>query len=568
MTLRARLAFALVAYVTLYGFLGARPETPTRRPSRGRFSFNGQRRYHPPKHGRLGYRAPIRWPKRSLRHNRRGVNGSLFTPGSAEGEAEAAPAGLQYLAGGATAATPLALTAAMVTATQAAKYNGWYLDPRGYFNAAGLIIEGVQNFWIESRMGGSIGYNGTVYGPANGYVATGSGTDGVQVYGNSGSETSGIFFYGVAFVGTNTNAVLHFGGRQRDCELDHCFVQNTSSSSASYAFIIDTQLENYNSENCDFSFSCFAGGYAAIGIGIANGTQNTNDCIWTAIRTNGGTYGINAVKGGKHAFLNYYDRSNPVTATVNNSGATGLIFYGGEDQNNTGYAHQIAGASAVTTIVDRNMTESGASNTAVLNYTAAGTFNAEGYCSFAFSSSGTACPVTMGSVAGTFVATSVTAQVKNITFTGSSTSALLQLAPSWLNSGAPTVSGFSGLVMYGNVVLSSANTGQTGTTTLSFIPQPVSGTYRVNLYIKATAVTTSIVPTLSYKDEGGSASTPTCVMVRQSTAASVISIVAAAKYTCVMVVQTDNSQGTFSVVITPTSATYDYECTIEWIDSP
>jgi len=92
--------FLIAAWVTLYGLAGGRPEDVEPEPRRRwpRIFFGKSRRYHPPKHGRLGYRAlevnlrdwpewvreRLRW-ERDLRSNIRGITGSTFQPGVTSG---------------------------------------------------------------------------------------------------------------------------------------------------------------------------------------------------------------------------------------------------------------------------------------------------------------------------------------------------------------------------------------------------------------------------------------------------------------------------------------------------
>lgn len=65
--MRRSLAFAIAAYVTLFGFLGYPAEEHGPKPVHAHISWDGSRRMHPPKHGRLG------WRERGLRHNIRGT---------------------------------------------------------------------------------------------------------------------------------------------------------------------------------------------------------------------------------------------------------------------------------------------------------------------------------------------------------------------------------------------------------------------------------------------------------------------------------------------------------------
>lgn len=238
--------------------------------------------------------------------------------------------GLLYLSGGGT------ITNTTIANAIASGYTGLFLDPRSVWQMGGCqFTASTPGFTIESRMFGGIGYGGAIYYNTGGYIGTGSGTDGIQV---SGQGCTGVVFKNCVFVGSNTNAVIHFGGGQRRCKIDNCLVYNTSTAAGAYAFITDSQITNTNSEDNQFCFSDFAGGYAAIGIGINDVTQHSNDCQWTDVATWGGTYSVVGSAGSNHLFTNYYDRTplaQTHTATVLCQGST-LAFIGGEDLNPSG----------------------------------------------------------------------------------------------------------------------------------------------------------------------------------------------------------------------------------------
>lgn len=141
--------------------------------------------------------------------------------------------GLQTLTGGGP------ITAGMITAAQAAGYQGIFLDPRFVWDASGLVVNGVKNFIIESRMVGSIGWLGNIAYNAGGYIttSTGSPADGIQVYASNppGNPTQGIIFKNCVIVGANSNAVVHFGGGQRRCGLVDTLVYNTLSAATTVA---------------------------------------------------------------------------------------------------------------------------------------------------------------------------------------------------------------------------------------------------------------------------------------------------------------------------------------------
>lgn len=277
--------------------------------------------------------------------------------------------GLQYLTGGGT------INTATITNAISGGFTGIYLDPRYVWHMGGTVFNGVQNFVVESRMTGSIGFSANIAYNSSGYIDTGSGADGIQVYSSSPSgsgNTQGVIFRNCAFVGSNTNAVMHFGGGQRRCRMEDCFVYNTNASAGAYALVMDTQLSNNNSENNQFTRCDFAGAYAAIGLGINNQTQNTNDTLWTDIATSGGTYGTNITGGGQHTFLNYYDRSNPSSAIINASGGNVLLI-GGEDRNTNGPLYRISGGQIV--VYDKLLTySSGAPANGVACVISAGLF--------------------------------------------------------------------------------------------------------------------------------------------------------------------------------------------------
>lgn len=146
----------------------------------------------------------------------------------------AASIGLMYLGGGGT------ITAATITNAQSAGFQGLFLDPRFVWDASGLVINGVQNFTIQSRMAGSIGFGANIAYNTGGYIKTdtGSPADGIQVYASSPSGstgTQGVTFKNCVLVGANPNAVIHFGGGQRSCGLVDTLVYNTLSASTTVA---------------------------------------------------------------------------------------------------------------------------------------------------------------------------------------------------------------------------------------------------------------------------------------------------------------------------------------------
>lgn len=138
--------------------------------------------------------------------------------------------GLKFLTGGGT------ISASTITAAQSAGFQGIFLDPRYVWSAGGLVIKDISNFIIESRMAGSIGFSGNIAYNTGGYVSTGSSSaDGIQVYSDGTNPTQGIMFRNLAIVGSNSYAVVHFGGRQRRCAMEDCFVLNTGNVSTTIA---------------------------------------------------------------------------------------------------------------------------------------------------------------------------------------------------------------------------------------------------------------------------------------------------------------------------------------------
>lgn len=136
-------------------------------------------------------------------------------------------AGLQFLTGGGN------ISSTTISDAIAAGYQGIYLDPKYVWTLSStLVIDSTSNFAIVSDMVGSIAYGGIVSYNDTGYINTGSSGDGIQIY---GSSTSGIVFRGCVFVGANSNAVIHYGGKQRRCGLDSCFVYNTGTIATTVA---------------------------------------------------------------------------------------------------------------------------------------------------------------------------------------------------------------------------------------------------------------------------------------------------------------------------------------------
>jgi hypothetical protein len=469
--------------------------------------------------------------------------------------------GLQFLTGGGN------ITATTISNAIAAGYSGIFLDPRYVWNAAGLVIFGVSNFIIESRMSGSIGWNGAItYGP--GYIGTGSGADGVQIFGYTGNETAGITFRGCSFVGANTNAVVHFGGRQRHCRMEKCFIYNTNATSGAYGLIVDSGLTgagafptSMNSEDQAFTSMDIAGAYAALGIGIGDTGQHANDTIWYDLTTAGGTYGIVNTAGSNHSFHNYYDRSSPSIATVYNSGNT-LFFYGGEDLNGAagGVAHLLDNSTAATILVNRTISTGANTSTVTIS---AGNLMARGRCRWSgtLNLSGTG-NVDLSDPGGSYSA---------LTISGSAAGATVMLAGSYNPGTGPILSSWTGsLLIQGPIVVGTkSGTGQTSAQSLTWNPPSLNCEFRVSVMIHPTVAGTSTVPVLTFTELGGGAFSQTIPMWQQNSAATTPSYLCAATSTFVgsFTSKTDNSGTQVKLTITPTGSTYRYAILIEQLSA-
>lgn len=465
---------------------------------------------------------------------------------------------MQYLTNGGT------ITTTTISNAVAQGYCGIFLDPNYVWNMVGVSFFGVSNFTLESRMQGSIGWLGNIaYGP--GYISTGTSStaDGILVFGYTGNETQGLVFRGLSFVGANSNAVVHFGGRQRHCLMERCFIYNTNSSTGAYGLIDDTGLTgsgsyptSMNSEDQCFSHMDIAGAYAAIGIGIGDTGQHANDTLWIDVTTaTAGPYSVVVAPGGNHHFHNYYDRSSPSIATVYNSGGQ-ITFWGGEDQNNSasGVAHLLDNSSSATTLMNRTVTVSG--NTTTLQVSA-GNLVGRGRTRWggtvALSGTGN---VDLSDPAGSY---------SGLSISGSSGS--LMLAGNYNPGTGPSISGWSGSVLLQApaVVASKSATGQTTTQTTSWTPPASNCAFRVSVMIHPTVAGTSTVPVLSFTEFGGTAFSQTLPMWKQDSTATTPSYTCNATGTFVgtFTSKTNNAGATVSVAITPTGSTYRYSVVIE-----
>lgn len=471
--------------------------------------------------------------------------------------------GLQYLTGGGT------ITATTISTAQAAGWQGIFLDPRFVWDMSGLVINGVKNFIIESRMAGSIGWLGNIAYNATGYITTSTASpqDGIQVYASapSSNQTQGVVFRNCVIVGNNSRAVLHFGGGQRKCGLVDCLVYNTNSAAGAYGVVIGSGLSDNNSEDNFFHFAGaggLAGAYAALGIGVADQTQRANDTLWQDLTTAGGTYSIVTSNGSNHTFTNYYDRSAPTTATVHNTGSI-LTFYGGEDSTGSsasGVAHLLDGANSLTILQNRTVSVATSTNTIQVS---AGNLISRGRTRI---SGGAAMSGT-----GSMDLSDPTGSYSSMTVTGSA--GTVMLAGSYpLTSGAPNVSGFTGTITYPSppvVVVQQTGTALTTTQTVTWTPPTANVGFRVSVMIHPTVAGTSTVPVLAFSEFGSTARSYTVAMWQQNGSAAAPSYTCAAVDTFIgeVVSRTDNSGTALTVTITPTGSTFRYQVVIERLTS-
>lgn len=484
-------------------------------------------------------------------------NVSLLQTYVSTGLSHAPNLGLQLRTGGGT------ITTSNITAAQTAGYTGMFLDPTAVWHLGGVVFNGIQNFTIESRMIGSIGWNGGVVVPS-GYIDTGSGQDGIQVYAatpGGATATQGIIFRNCVFQGSNTRAVIHFGGGQRKCGLVDCLVNNTNSAAGAYAVVHDTALSDNNGEDNIFSFTGgggLAGAYAALGIGIGDQTQHVNDTWYYGLVTHGGTYSINHAIGGNHTFHEFYDRSNPSTATVLNSGGGRMTFRGGEHQNSTGLSFQQTGSGNI--IVDTGaITQTGAATTTV--NISAGNFIMRGAC--------TVNSAQTWALSGSGVIDLTDPAIVAASATISGSAGTLMLAGNYPGVGSPPVlTSFTGTYAYlgTSKVATGSGTGQTTTQTVSWTPPPANCRFRVSVWIVVTTAGTSTIPTLAYTRLGGNVVAATAIpMIQLGGTAVLASLTANGQYSGTFEANTDNSAAAVNVVITPTGSTYTYSVVIEQI---
>jgi hypothetical protein len=468
----------------------------------------------------------------------------------------AANFGLQFLTGGG------AITTSTITSAKTAGFTGIFLDPRFVWTIAStLVINGIQGFIIESRMIGSIGWGGGIAYNTSGYISTGATSlDGIQILATTPAGTTatqGIIFRNVVIVGANAgHAVVHFGGGQRRCGMERCLVYNTSSAANSYAVTRDTALSDNNSENDSFIDCDWAGAYAALGLGVGDQTQHTNDTDYYGLTTAGGQYSIYNVGSNNHHFFNYYDRSNPAVAVVYAGPNSSMFFYGGEDRNTTvgGTMHTVAGGSVV--LLNRTVTDS--SNTAALAVSS-GSLAARGRCRWggtvALSGTGN---VDLSDPAGSYSGLSI-----------SGSAGTLMVAGNYNPASGPVVTSWTGTTLtYPPVTLpaveaSGLASGATTTQTLTWTPPAAITRFRVSLHLRVTTAGTSTVPNLSFTQFGGSAFNQALWVINAATGAAVSSVIANGVYTVTFEAATDGSGTAITLTITPTGSTFTWDAVIE-----
>jgi hypothetical protein len=204
--------------------------------------------------------------------------------------------------------------------------------------------------------------NGNPYGPPpsptlpSSYLNYTGNVDGIRVY-DSPSVPTGyslctkVILDGICVVantqGASLGSAVHFAGGQRRCALRDCFLVNNSTSTNSFGYLMDTQLIAKNGEDNSAWNTDFYGNYAAVGLGISDVGQNTNNCYWyfcTVGSQNTGSngYGVYQNSGGQHIWTGFYDRSNAVSSSYRINGGSATL-YGMEQQNRNGYTIDVEG---------------------------------------------------------------------------------------------------------------------------------------------------------------------------------------------------------------------------------
>ena len=479
--------------------------------------------------------------------------------------------GLQYLTGGG------AINTATITSAISAGYVGIYLDPLHVWTVAStVVIKDISNFTIESRMQGSIGWVGDGIPPSTGYISVTTASNGIAVYsdGNPGTvPAQGVVLRNLAIVGATTsaasgNAILYLAGGQRKCTVEDCYIENKATAGNSVALQYDAILggasySSSNSENNYFDNCCLVGAWAALLIGDNSFGSGSNDSLWNNLTTSSsGPYSIVANQGAGHTFINYYDRSNPSTATVLNQGANGLLFIGGEDRNTNGQAHMVTGGTTV--LRDRIVTVT--STPTSIAVSGGGTMVIGGTAFLVgnqtFTITGSNSVLDLSSPTFQFGVSGATATV-------SGSSGTVYVDTSGRGSGSkPTLSSFSGTLI-GPVGAEAGNTGQTSSKSITWNPPMNKCRVRISVAISVTSTASgTVTPSLSYKDFDGTSRSHALPMWQSNSNASapVYSLGGGTgMYNCTLDIGTDASGTavTVSLTVAGSAPTFSYSYAIE-----
>ena len=132
------------------------------------------------------------------------------------------------------------------------------------------------------------------------------------------------------------------------------------------------------------------------------------------------------------------------------------------------------------------------------------------------------------------------------------------------------VTGITGLLINNplTVAQQSANTGQTGTVTVTWNPPSATCLFRISVFIRVTITGTSTVPVLAYTEVGGVAYSQTVPMWKQDSATTTPSYsLSNGTWSGTVMGRTDSSGGAVTVTITPTGSTYTYSVAIEQMNN-
>lgn len=468
-------------------------------------------------------------------------------------------AGEQYVPQGTT------LTQALHDAAVTAGFKGWYLDPRYIYTAVGPIAL-ATGFTIRSDMNYGLGYNSLASpGTPGAYVSfTNSTGDGFQLYNQTAGLPAGgnaIQLINLNVLGNTTGTLVHIGGGARKCLVSGCYVWNANTTAGSYALILDTALSGTaaNAEDNMVFNSAFFGGYAAIGIGIADNVQKPNNNTFFEVQTGGGTYGVNHTEGNGIVWWNWYDRSNEPTASYYNHGAI-VTFIGGEAQNGAGliYSQDAAACNCRVYSVNWTVVVAGVGTGTGLSVTN-GTFY------FSSGVANTSTVLTQASPAQVFQ--DVGFNGNNLTVSGTGMYYIAQPALF----GIPTFSSWTGTTInagYPVVVASLAAKAVSSTPTLTYTPPSVVATYRVTFVCKVTTAGTSTIPSIGWTDEGNAAQALGCAMTKITAAGAITSVgsmVATGYYYGDFTFTVNNSGTNIVLALTIVGSTINYTITLERI---